>query len=203
LHALGAGEDRIVIGEDRAARGVRAEQRRVDGARAGDEAVGRAEPPQVIHRAPAALGGERQAANLEEAAVVAQVRDVLARRAHALGVTPRDRIGAGGVEQALMRGEGAGEIVAHEIEIDRAGVARRVAPRAVGTDEDDRASLGKRLADRRRDSRDRAAELRQQGDFHLHRLGDGDELAGLDRIAFRDMKLDQAAIIGRDDGERA
>src|ERR1700753_3217943 len=85
-------QDRVVVGEDRAA-GALAEELAVDRRGAADEAVGGGPGDQVVDRAPPALGGDRVAAVLDEAALVDQVGEVLARRPPARRVTLLDRIG--------------------------------------------------------------------------------------------------------------
>ena len=79
-HALRAGEHRVVVGEHRAVRAILADQRAVHARGAGDEPVRRRSMHQVVDAAPAALRRDRQAAVLDEAALVAQVgRDSRAR----------------------------------------------------------------------------------------------------------------------------
>ena len=89
---LGPGQHRVVVGEDRAG-GALAEQLAVDPRGAADEAVGRGARDQVLELAAAALGGDREAPVLDEAAGVDQVGEVLARRPAAGGVAALDRLG--------------------------------------------------------------------------------------------------------------
>ena len=89
LQPLRAGEHGVVVGHDDAARALVAEQVAVDAADAGDQAVGGRALDQILERAPAALGGDRQRAVLDERARVAEVVDVLAR-----GALARSRAGA-------------------------------------------------------------------------------------------------------------
>src|SRR5690606_16213069 len=77
-HALGAGEYRVVVAHHGAASLVLMEDGSVDGAQAGNHAVGRAHSLQLLEGAALALGGHRQAAVLDEAAGIAEVLDVLA-----------------------------------------------------------------------------------------------------------------------------
>ena len=94
--SLGAGEDRVVVGEDRAG-GAVAELLRVDGADPRDQAVGGRALEQLAELAARPLGCDREPAVLDEAARVDQVGEVLARRSRAGGVAPLNRLGAGGV----------------------------------------------------------------------------------------------------------
>jgi hypothetical protein len=93
-HALRAGEHGRVVRHDDGARALGAEHRRVDAADARDHAVGGRVADQVVEGAARLLRGERQCSVLDEAAGVAQVGEVLARRAQAERVPLRDRFGA-------------------------------------------------------------------------------------------------------------
>ena len=84
--ALGPGQDRVVVGEDRAGGALGREEVAVDAGGAADQAVGGGAGDQVVELAAAALGGDRVAAVLDEGAGVDQVGEVLARRAPAGGV---------------------------------------------------------------------------------------------------------------------
>ncbi len=94
--ALGAGEDRVVVGEDRAG-GAVAELLGIDGADPRDQAVGGRALEQLAELAAPPLGRDREPAVLDEAAGVDQVGEVLARRSRAGGVAALNRLGAGGV----------------------------------------------------------------------------------------------------------
>ena len=85
LHALRAGEDRVVVRDGDRPRRLRPEQLGVDGADAADQAVGRGVGDEVVEAAPAALGGDHDRAVLDERAVVDEVGDVLPGRAPAAG----------------------------------------------------------------------------------------------------------------------
>jgi hypothetical protein len=89
--ALGAGQDRVVIGEDRAG-GPLAEQLAVDPRGAAEEAVAGGAPDQVVELAPPPLGGDREAPVLDEGAGIDQVLEVLPRGAAAGRVAPLDRL---------------------------------------------------------------------------------------------------------------
>ena len=85
-HALRAGEDRVVVGHRHA-------RLAVDLADAADEAVGGRARDQLLARAPALLRGEQQRPVLDEAALVDEVGEVLARGAPAALVAARDGVG--------------------------------------------------------------------------------------------------------------
>ncbi len=89
--ALGAGEHGVVVGEHGAG-GALAEEVAVDARRAADQAVGGGARDQVLELAPAALGGDREAAVLDEGAGVDQVGEVLAGGAPAGRVAALDRL---------------------------------------------------------------------------------------------------------------
>jgi hypothetical protein len=84
-HALGAGEHGVVVGHHRH-RGA------VDGAGAGDQAVGRGLPLQLVERPPAALCRHGKGAVLGEAAFIEEVGEVLARAAQAASMAARHRL---------------------------------------------------------------------------------------------------------------
>ena len=93
--ALGAGEDRVVVGEDGAGAVLLAEQLAVDAGGSGDQAVGRGPLEQLAHLAAAPLGGDREPAVLDEAPGVDQILDVLAGGAAAALVAALDGLGPG------------------------------------------------------------------------------------------------------------
>ena len=79
--ALGAGQDGVVVRQHGTARTLGVEEVAVDPSDAGDEAVGRRVGDEVLGAAARPLGGDDEAAVLLEAVPVAEVLDVLARRA--------------------------------------------------------------------------------------------------------------------------
>jgi len=97
-HALRAGQHGRVVGHDHRATGFGAMDQAIDAADAGHHAVSWRVAHQVVLAAPAALGGHGQRAVFDEAALVAQIRDVFAGRALAQGVAPGDGFGAAGVQ---------------------------------------------------------------------------------------------------------
>ncbi len=103
-HALGAGHDEVVVGENRA-------RDAVDGRRTPDDAVGRGLHDELGERPALLLGGGDEAPVLHERARVDEVGDVLPRRPPALRVPPGDLVRSrlvGGEEAA---GEHLGEAV--------------------------------------------------------------------------------------------
>ena len=95
--ALRPGQDRVVVRHDDAARPVRAEERLVHRADTGDHAVGR-EPADYLLHWQAGSGRQDETAVFDERARVAEVVDVLARRALAGLPPPLHGVGPGGVE---------------------------------------------------------------------------------------------------------
>ena len=90
---LRAGQDGVVVGDDRAGRPI-AGQLAVDTRRAADQPVSRRPRQELVEVAAAALGGDREAAVLDQAALVDQVIEVLARRPRSARVPVLDRLGA-------------------------------------------------------------------------------------------------------------
>ena len=110
--ALGAGEHRVVVGEHRAGGRLPAEQLAVDARRAGDQAVGGGARDQVVELAPAPLGGDREAAVLDEGAGIDEVGDVLAGGPAAGGVAALHGLGTRPVLGQRPALEDLGQILA-------------------------------------------------------------------------------------------
>jgi hypothetical protein len=89
---LGAGEDRVVVGEHRAGGVLGGEEVAVDPRRAADQPVGGSAGDQLIELAAGPLGGDREAPVLDEGAGVDQVLEVLTRGPAAGRVAPLDRL---------------------------------------------------------------------------------------------------------------
>jgi hypothetical protein len=101
-HALRARQHRGVVSHDHGAAGLGPVDQAVDAADPGHHAVGRSVAHQVVFAAAAALGGHGQRAVFDETAFVAQVGDVLARRALAQRMAFGDRLGAARIERERM-----------------------------------------------------------------------------------------------------
>ena len=127
LHALGPGQDHVVVGEHRAGGGI-AELLAVDPRGARDQAVGRGPLEQLLLLTPGPLRRDREPAVLDEAALVDQVGEVLARRPQAVPVPLGDRLRARLVGQEPLAGAKLGELRAHALV---AGLARFAAHQAV------------------------------------------------------------------------
>ena len=89
--ALGSGQHRVVVGEDRTGGGI-SEELAVDPRGAADQAVGRGLFDQILNLAAATLGGDREAPILDEGARVDEVLDVLPRRPAPGPVAALDRL---------------------------------------------------------------------------------------------------------------
>jgi hypothetical protein len=164
---LRAGEDRVVVGEDRGARRLLAEVARVDRADAGDDPVARRPLDQLLEAAPRPLRRQRERAVLGERARVAQVRDVLARRAQPGRTALRDRLGS---RRVVARQPPPLE------HLSEVGAERVVGGRRAGSARARRASLAVRAA------RARAAAIPRGGQLHPEqRLPLRDLLADCDR----------------------
>ena len=189
-HALRAREHRVVVGHDD-------DGRAVDLGEPADDAVGGRAREQLLLRPPPFLRGEDQRLVLDEAALVDEVGDVLARGPPALLAPPRDRVGARGVEpgrvarddvveRAAARGvpRGPPRLAARR----RGSAARSPPPRlaarrrlAARGRRRHRLSLRDRVAHRHVDADHFAAGLGEHLVLHLHRLDRRHDLAGRDR----------------------
>ncbi len=155
--ALRAGEHRVVVGQDRAARALLAEEVAIHGADARDHAVGGRARDQVLDRAAAPLRRDHQRPVLDQAAGIAEVVDVLARRALARLAPPLDRVRSRGVERHGVAIVDLLQVGPHRVEVD---VDRRrfgVAGCFVLVDEQDRVSLVHGVAGDDRDAAHDAA----------------------------------------------
>ena len=108
--ALGPGHHRVVVGDDGAGGPLVVEEVAVDPGGAAEQAVAGGVGDQVVELAAAALGGDREAAVLDEAAGVDEVGEVLAGGAPAGGVAALDRGGPSGVLGQRPAGEQLGEV---------------------------------------------------------------------------------------------
>ena len=101
-HALRAGQHRRVIGHNDSTAVLSAEQRAVDASDAGHHAVSRRVFDQVFFTAPTALRCHGERAVFEEGVGVAQIGDVLARRALTQSVALGNSLGTMGVERRCV-----------------------------------------------------------------------------------------------------
>ena len=194
-HALRTREHGCVVGHQGAARHLGAEQRAVDGADAGDEAVGRRVRDQVIDGAAAGLGRVRERAVLGEAVRIDEVCDVLARAAQSEGVPLGHRLGPRrvmrqrvAVERLLEVGAqgrfvGGGNRLLHERVV---AVARGSELHQQIAFRDRRARLGQHCE---HFTRGHGADLV----LHLHRLEDEQHLPRPHRLAGGDQHGDDGA----------
>ncbi len=181
---LRAGEHGGVVGEHGATDAL-------DAGEAGEHAIGRRLADQLLDRAAPGLRRVGEGAVLDEAACVAQVGDVLARRAQAARVAARHRLGARGVAQqgfALAqfvqfgaqcgwRGRGFARHLGLPGQVRRAQAQQRIA-------------LGQQLA-RLGHQREHAAVVRgAQLVLHLHGLDHGEQVAGTHGLAGGHGQLD-------------
>jgi hypothetical protein len=119
--ALGSGEHRVVVGEDRTGRRLIREELAIHPRGPADQAVGRGALDQVLQLAAAPLRRYRVPPVLDEAAGIDQVADVLPRRAAAGLVPPSD-----GILTRLVLGQPApaqqlGEVLADLLAIGTVG----------------------------------------------------------------------------------
>jgi len=199
-HALRSREDRGVVGHHDRARSFGAERLAVDAADARDHAVGGRVADQVIELAPAALRREREGAVFNEAAVIAQVGDVLARRAQAEAVSLGDGIGSTGIgEQRLARLQLA-QVGAQQVRwrLRRCAIAGVRGRRGRAQRRQHRSGLDD-ITDAVAQRFDHTVARRMHLVLHLHRLDDDDEGAASHAGARLDVDGNDAAGERRDD----
>ena len=194
LQALRAGEDRVVVREDDAPGAVLREQVAVDRAQARHQPVGRRPGDQVVDRPAAALRRDDQRAVLDECPRVAEVLDVLPRRA--LPGRP-----AAGHHVRPGRVEPDGVAVEHLTQIGPDPV--EVQPRAAGLlrhrhvqrlEEGQRVALGDGVALLGQPTQHAPAAGGDDDVLHLHGLHDEERLPGVDEVAARDEEGHHRAL---------
>ena len=114
-HPLRPREHCVVVGEHGAVRTLLADQFGVDARDAGDESVGGCAVHEVVDAATPALRRDRETAVLDEAALVAQICEILAGSPASGGVTCMDDVGAAVVLNQAPATECFGEIGADEV----------------------------------------------------------------------------------------
>ena len=175
----------------------------VHGGDAGDQAVGRRVPDEIVDLAPAALGGDRQRAVFDERAVIDELRDVLARRA-LVGLAPAlDRGRAVFIQRDGVARDQFGQIGADVVEIDILFLRHVMGVDLGRLEKQDRLVLHQRDAGSGDDLRHPAAMRRGHEMLHLHGFEHGDLLAGADEIAFLDLDRDDGALQRRRHRHRA
>ena len=171
--ALGPGQDRIVVRQHGTASSLVAEEMPVHPADACDEAVGGRVGAQVVLVAAGALGGYDEGAVLLEAAGVAQVLDVLARRAAAGGVPAFGGSGAARIEGRRLAGT-------HYRQLRPFGLRARVG--AFGEVAGARRTIKRRRVERARsDGQEEVPGLHGIAGGHRHRV-DPARRGGLDHM---------------------
>jgi hypothetical protein len=116
--ALGAGHDRVIVGDHHAARRSGAEQPRVHGPDAGHDSVRRRHVDELCHAVLAPPGRDRERPVFDEAVRVAELRDVLARGPLARLAPPRH-----GGRTALVQPDRMALDDLREVRPDRVGIA--------------------------------------------------------------------------------
>jgi hypothetical protein len=113
--ALGPGEHRVVVGEDGAVRAVRADQFAVDAGGAGDQTVSGRALHEIVDGAASALCRDGETTVLDEAALVAQLGEILSRGATAGRVASSDHVATALVVDQPSAPKRFGEIGTHAV----------------------------------------------------------------------------------------
>ena len=200
-HALRAGQHGGVVAHHHGARFFCPEDRAVDAADARHHAVGGRVGNQILHRPPARLRGNGKLAVFDEAALVAQVGNVLARAAAALRMTLGHGLRPGGVQRV-------GAALGHALQVgaDVVGVVRRgvfllgVRLALDGFEHQQRLALRQIPAGHGQQARHAAGVRRGDDVLHLHGFEHGDLGAGGHLVALGHAELHQARGHGREDG---
>ena len=118
LEPLGAGQDRVVVGQHDALGALVVKQIAVDAADTGQHAVGRRVLDQVFERTALALGGDDHRAVLDKAIGIAQGSDILTAGALAGLATTGDGLRPGGVKPDLVPFDHLGQVGTNVVQID-------------------------------------------------------------------------------------
>ena len=172
--ALGAGEDHVVVRHHHAARRLRSEALGVDGGDATDQPVGRGLGDQLRLGAAGPLGGIGEAAVLDQAPLVDEVRHVLPRRAQAEDVALGHALGPGGVGQRRL----AGEELDQTVRSLRRRLSLDVGDHAHPTPDHEEVALRHGVADRHDDLGDLHGLRCCDRVLHLHRLDERHDAVG-------------------------
>ena len=193
-HALGAGQDGVVVGHHDG-------WLTVDVADARDQAVGGGAGDELVLGPAALLGGVDQRPVLDERAGVDEVSEVLARRALPALVAPGDRVGPRAVEPDGVALADRGEIVADRVEVDGLGALLGGRGRLAGGQHGEELALVDRVAHGDLDAPHDAVGLGDDLVLHLHRLEHDDRRAGADRLGRLVGDRDHGAGEGGRDGD--
>ena len=200
-HALRAGQHGGVVGHHHGARGLGPEDGAVDAADARHHAVGGRVGDQVFQRAPARLRGNGQRAVFDEAALVAQILDVLARAAAALRVALGHGLRSGRVQRVGVALGHALQVGADVVKVVCGGVfGPRVRLAFDGFEHQQRLALRQIAAGHGQQARHAAGVRRGDDVLHLHRFEHGDLGAGRHLVAHGHAQLHQARGHGCEDG---
>ena len=198
---LGAGEDGVVVGADHGPGRVGSEPLGVHAADPAHHPVGRELADHLVHRQPGA-GRQDEAAVLDERPGVAQVVDVLPRRALPAAATARHRVGARCVERHGVPIDDLRDVRPELVEVDLRGDVRDETADVGRLDEDERMALEHGVSHVDTDPADEPALRCGDDVLHLHRLHHHELLAGGDRIALDDGDLHDRALQRRADRGR-
>ena len=191
---LGSREHGVVVVHEHRARGFFAEERGVDRADAGDQAVRRGVPAQRLHVVAAVLAGDDQRPVFLERTLVHELGDVLPRHAVAARIALGDGLGAVLVVDVGVAFVGLLEVRADVVEVLFLGHGHRVDADLGFFDEDDRVALAHHVAFGKSDLADDAVAVRGDDVLHLHGLHDGDLLAFADLVAGGDVEGHDRAL---------
>ena len=202
-HALGAGPDGLVVHGDERGGAVLVEEVAVDGADAGDHAVGGGADAHFLDRHDAVPGGQDQLAHFDPGAFVDQFGQALALGQFALGVASFDPglailvlAGVKIVEELLQVG-------ADVVEVDlRLFLADRLADIGL-LDEGERVPFVDHVADGDGELAEVAADVGVDDVLHFHGVHHEHLLAFADGVALLDQDLDDRALERRGDRIRA
>ena len=194
LEPLGTGQHRVVVGHDDGAMTV-------DRADASDEPVRRRAPDQLVDVAATALGSDDERPVLDEASVVAEVVNVLSRRALPSSAASLDSVRARLVVPEGVPLEDLGQVGPQVI--GSPGVLGSLAfPRDRALLENDQGLARHHgVGHGHVDLADEAGGGRLDGMLHLHRLDDDHLLPGAHEIALADIDADDRPVQWRPDGE--
>ena len=199
--ALSAGEHGVVVGHHDAAVAIVREEVAVDRTDAGHHPVGRELADDLFLRE-AGARSQHELTVLHEAALVAQLVDVLAGRPLFRVAPLPDRVGPGLVERHPVAFEHLGEVGPHRVEVDFGLllVARDLDVPLLDQRQD--VAFPDRVADGGSEVAEHATHLRADLVLHLHRFHDEEDLPGSDLLAgFRLVTEDGALHWGAHGGE--
>lgn len=199
--ALGARQDRCVVGQHGAERRLIAELSAIDVANARDDAIGRRIGDQVFLCASAGLRGNDQCAIFDKGVFVAQIGDIFTGGPLASGMPLCDRVWTGVIIQNRVTIKYGLQIRANLVQVHGLYVGIKIDVALLSLDHHQDFVFGYLISLNGADVHDAAIVLGDDGILHFHRFDDSDGLAFLHHVIHAYRQLDNTTAQRRAAGD--